>query len=168
MSTTQTTTVKRKWGIDFNNQLPSGGANIGPSSSQHVASRVTKADHSDLKLKKAWEVAKGPGKGILMTAFMLWMAGGGVNIFSMMITVYAIINPVKAIIGTNGVFSKFEDAKGGSLLEPKLVYIGLNVLSLAVAVYKCSTLGLLPTTPSDWIAYFPLKKTTEFSAGGFI
>lgn len=64
-------------------------------------------------IQKAWEVAKGPGKGILMTAFMLWMAGGGVNIFSMMITMYAIINPVKAIVGTNG----------GTLTKPRLLEV---------------------------------------------
>lgn len=39
-----------------------------------------------LKLKKAWEAAMAPAKALPMNAFMLWMAGGGVQIFSIMIT----------------------------------------------------------------------------------
>jgi hypothetical protein len=154
-----TTHIKRKWAIDFNNQLTSG-ANIGaPSAAHGGANRVaaSKSDTGELKMKKAWEAAKAPGKGIFMTAFMMWMAGSGVNIFTMMFVMYAMINPLKAIFGTNAVFEKFAGAKG-SLLQPKLLYIAMNLASLGVAVYKCASLGLLPTTPSDWIALLPVKQ----------
>jgi len=157
-------TGKRKWGIDFGGVGGGSGIGSGISSSRPA---TTKADFKDLQQKKAWEVAKGPGKQILMTAFMLWMAGSGVNIFSIMITMYNIINPVKAIIATNSVFIKFSDGKN-NMLEPKAVYIALNLVALAIAVYKCSTLGLLPTTPSDWVSMLPVKQAVEFSGGGFV
>jgi len=158
MSGPSSSTVKRKWAFDLNTQ---------ETRSSQSTKHTSRADNTDLKRKKAWEVAKGPGKSILMTVFMLWMAGSGVNIFSIMITLYAIINPVKAILGTNGVFSKFEDNKH-PLLQQKAVFIALNVLSLSFAVYKCSTMGLLPTTPSDWISMLPVKQPVEFSGGGSI
>jgi len=150
--------VKRKWGFDLNTQ---------DTRSSQSAKHTSKSDNTDLKLKKAWEVAKGPGKSIFMTAFMLWMAGSGVNIFSIMITLYAIMNPVKAILGTNSMFTKFEDSKH-SLILTKLVYIALNLLSVSFAVYKCSSMGLLPTTPSDWVSVLPVKQTVEISGGGII
>ena len=39
-----------------------------------------------------------------------------------------------------------------------------QVLSLAVALYKCSTMGLLPLTSGDWTAYIPLKTIAEVAA----
>ncbi len=35
-----------------------------------------------------------------MTALMMWMTGGGVNIFNIMIALYAIANPLKSILQT--------------------------------------------------------------------
>ena len=37
----------------------------------------------------------------MMTGFMLWMSGNGVHIFSIMITFYAIYNPVKSAFTVN-------------------------------------------------------------------
>jgi len=47
----------------------------------------------------------------MMTAFMLWMSGNGVHIFSIMITFYAIYNPIKSAFTVNTAFVRFEDAK---------------------------------------------------------
>jgi hypothetical protein len=35
---------------------------------------------------------------------------------------------------------------------PKLIFIGANLLGIAVALYKSQTLGLLPTSAADWLA----------------
>jgi len=147
--------VKRKWAIDLNQDS---------KVSQH-SRQSTKVDTTDLKLKKAWELAKSPGKSIFMQAFMMWMAGSSVNIFSIMITVYAMIGPIRAIFGLNSAFSKFDLKQG--LIEPKLVYVGLNLLTVAVAVYKCHSLGFLPTTDSDWVSILPVPQPVEYSGGGF-
>jgi len=100
-----------------------------------------------------------------MTALMLWMSGSSVQIFSIMITILSIFNPVKAIMSINAAFVKFEDSKTSFIL-PKLLYIFFNVFSLSMAVYKCWSLGLLPTTPSDWLSFYTVKEAIEFSGGG--
>ena len=33
------------------------------------------------------------------------------------------------------------------------VYVISNMLAVALAVYKCQVMGLLPTHPSDWLAF---------------
>mmetsp|Transcript_50163 Transcript_50163/g.115788 ORF Transcript_50163/g.115788 Transcript_50163/m.115788 type:complete len:136 (-) Transcript_50163:11-418(-) len=86
----------------------------GFSESNHEQdSRVAakKVDQTQLKLKKAKELQWQPAKSFMMTGFMLWMSGNGVHIFSIMITFYAIYNPIKSALGVNGVFSRFHDAK---------------------------------------------------------
>ena len=47
------------------------------------------------------DIAKAPGRNLLMTAFMLWMSGSTVNIFSIMITVMYLFNPLKALFQVN-------------------------------------------------------------------
>jgi len=123
-----------------------------------------KQQNTDLKIKKAWEVAQSPFKNIFMTLFMAWMAGSSVHIFSIMITLYSFINPMKAILGTNEAFARFEEP-GTSLILQKLSYIAVNLITVGIAVYKCSVLGLLPTTVSDWVHYLPVKQPYEFSSG---
>lgn len=52
-------------------------------------------------------------------------------------------------------FRAFEKDEGLSLRTGKMIYISLQVLSLIVALYKCSTMGLLPLTSVDWVDYLP-------------
>ncbi|RKO88571.1 hypothetical protein BDK51DRAFT_27397, partial [Blyttiomyces helicus] len=57
---------------------------------------------ANLKMKKAWDTALGPAKSIPMNAFMLWMSGNSVQIFSILITVMMLWNAIKAVMGTAG------------------------------------------------------------------
>lgn len=45
-----------------------------------------------------------------------------------------------------------------------LVYLIGNFLGLALAVYKCQSMGLLPTHASDWLAFI---EPPEVSKEGF-
>jgi hypothetical protein len=85
-----------------------------------------------------------------------------INIFSIMITVITMWNPLKSIASTNEVFEKFEN-EHINLVLPKIVYVAANLAVVSVGLYKCWTLGLFPTTPSDWIAQLPLKQPLEFA-----
>jgi Protein of unknown function (DUF1077) len=67
----------------------------------------------------------------------------------------ALVNPLKAIFATRQAFIKFEKEDGIDLRLPKLIYLSLQVLSLGVALYKCSTMGLLPVTSADWTNLLP-------------
>src|SRR5260221_6539574 len=51
--------------------------------------------HEALKKKKAWEFAISPVKSLPMQAFMLYMSGGGVQIFSMGIVAMLLLSPFK-------------------------------------------------------------------------
>lgn len=113
------------------------------------------------KQRQLMSIAYGPGKSLLTTAFMLWMSGSSVQIFSIMMTGMALINPLKGILAVNDTFKNFDKEEGMDLKIPKLIFISLQILSLAVAVYKCSTMGLLPLTAADWVSYLPEGRYVE-------
>ena len=50
-----------------------------------------------LKIKKAWDLALSPAKSIPMNAFMMYMSGNSIQIFSIMITLMLFWNSVNAI-----------------------------------------------------------------------
>jgi ER membrane protein complex subunit 4 len=73
-------------------------------------------------MKKAWDVALAPARAIPMNAFMLWMSGNSLQIFSILITVMLFWNSLKSLMAVHGVFERFApvvassaagDAKGG-------------------------------------------------------
>ncbi|GAM27545.1 hypothetical protein SAMD00019534_107210 [Acytostelium subglobosum LB1] len=120
-----------------------------------------------LMSKKGWEIAKSPIKGIFMNAFILWMIGSAISIFTMPPVIYMVIGPIKAILQTNAVFSRFEVLKREVLLM-KLTYIAIQLGLLSVALYKCSSMGLLPITQSDWLSSLPLKINYDAVSGSQI
>lgn len=52
-----------------------------------------------LKVKKAWDMALSPSKSIPMNAFMLYMSGNSVQIFSIMVTLMLLWNSINAVLG---------------------------------------------------------------------
>ena len=119
------------------------------------------------KQRQVMNIAYGPGKGLLTTGFMLWMSGSSIQIFSIMMTGMALLNPLKALFALNEPFKNFEKEEGLDLKMPKLIFAGLQVLALGVALYKCSTMGLLPLTSADWISYLPKVVFQEISLNNF-
>ncbi|KAI9320052.1 hypothetical protein BX666DRAFT_1918766 [Dichotomocladium elegans] len=123
--------------------------------------------HNDsaLKIRRAWDVAWGPAKSIPMNAIMIYMSGNGVQIFSVMITIMLFLNPIKAIMSTQQTFSRFESKETSTdLMAPKLVFIGLQMVTMLLGIYKVNGMGLLPTTTSDWLAFLPPKQILEYVA----
>jgi hypothetical protein len=116
------------------------------------------------KQRQVMSIAYGPGKSLLTTAFMLWMSGSSIQIFSIMMTGMSLINPLKAISSIGTTFKAYEKEEGLDLKLPKLIFLGLQLLSLGVAVYKCSTMGLLPLTSADWVSNIPTIPYSEQSA----
>ena len=114
------------------------------------------------KQKQVMSIAYGPGKGILSTGFMLWMSGSSIQIFSLMMTGMALMNPVNAISNVNKTFSKYEN-QGIDLKIPKLIFLALQLLALGMALYKCSMMGLLPVTSADWTKYLVDRELVEYS-----
>lgn len=48
-------------------------------------------------VQKAWEAASSPVKNLLMMAFMLWMSGSTLHIFSLGIVFSALFQPITAL-----------------------------------------------------------------------
>jgi len=111
----------------------------------------------------AWNISIGPGKALLQTAFMLWMSGSSIQIFSIYATFNALSTPIKGLFAVNEAFKIFTEKDGVNLFLPKIVFCSLQLLALGVALYKCSTMGLLPLTSADWTSYLPVKTPLESS-----
>ncbi|KAI9270344.1 hypothetical protein BDA99DRAFT_501512 [Phascolomyces articulosus] len=144
------------------------GALLNTKSGSKSAKQSTPQEgHNDtaLKIRRAWDVAWGPAKSIPMNGFMLYMTGNNVQIFSVMITAMLFFNPAKAIMSLNQNFSRFESKEtAAELIMPKLLFIGLQVVTMLLGVYKVNAMGLLPTTTSDWLAFLPHKQVLEYVA----
>jgi hypothetical protein len=95
------------------------------------------ADLSSLKIKKSWEVAVSPTKTIPMNGIMLWMSGGGVQIFSIIITIMLLYNPTKAIFSVNEAFQKFESKKNNLILQ-KITFVLCQMIVIGMGIWKCS------------------------------
>lgn len=116
------------------------------------------------KQRQVMSIAYAPGGSLFTTAIMLYMSGSSIQIFSIMMTGMSLLNPLKAIFGVNQAFSKFEKEEGVDLKLPKLIYLAIQILALGMALYKCSTMGLLPITSADWTNLIPSKVYQEISA----
>jgi hypothetical protein len=98
-----------------------------------------------LKLKKAWEVALAPVKQLPMTAIMMYMSGNSLQIFSIMMVLMAFKNPFMGLMATNQAFEKFESGGTKSKLAMvKAVYVAMQLLALALGIWKVNGMGLLP------------------------
>ena len=47
--------------------------------------------------------------------------------------------------------SQFDKEEGIDTRLPKLIFVGLQLLTVAMALYKCATMSLLPLTSADWV-----------------
>ncbi|PLW27426.1 hypothetical protein PCANC_18277 [Puccinia coronata f. sp. avenae] len=145
-------------------------------STQNLASRAPSAasrtrdeiELSRLRKKKAWDLALAPAKQVPMQAFMMWMSGSGVQIFSVMMVYMLIKGAISASISVNQAFLPFESTgasnpassklsskplKPASLVPQKLTFIACQSLLLLLGLWKVNGMGLLPTRLSDWIMY---------------
>lgn len=56
--------------------------------------------------------------------------------------------------------------EGQHAFSQKIVYFIGNIVNVGVALYKCQSLGLLPTHASDWLAFAEPQVQIEYSGGG--
>ena len=112
--------------------------------------------------KKAWDFAKAPLGQLPMFLFIFWMTGSSLSIYTIMFTVQMVSGPFSAIFNVNKAFEPFE-FKGLNLTMPKLVYLGCNFVSIALSLYKFSSMGIIPVQPADWAGLFHDKVTIEVS-----
>jgi hypothetical protein len=117
---------------------------------------------AEKKKSKAMSLAMKPGQQVMMNAFMMYMSGSQLNIFSINTTSMAILNPLTSIAAMESVFGPL----GGNvdLQMPKLIFIALNLAWLCLGLYKMSNMRLLPTTSADWTSKILWKDMMETSS----
>jgi ER membrane protein complex subunit 4 len=109
---------------------------------------------------KAMSIAMKPGQQIFMNAFMMYMSGKTLNIFSISITSMAILSPLASLFTIDKAFGNLElDSQ-----MPKLIYAACNLAWLALGLYKMSSMRLLPTTSADWTDSIVWKDMLETSS----
>lgn len=177
--TTQPSRNRWKWSLDFSTKgsgrstgVSSGGGGElcsppGYSSSltslHAEASRVT---DPSLKAKRSWDIALGPIKNVPMNMFVMYMTGNAISIFPIMMTIMMAIRPIKTLFSVGTTF-KALDSEGSSNIGQKLVFILGNLVHIALAMYKCHSMGLLPTHASDWLAFADPVQRMEYTYVNF-
>ncbi|XP_066597421.1 ER membrane protein complex subunit 4 [Prorops nasuta] len=166
--------VKRnKWSLDFAHKskqdkgidVPSPPGYAPAVSLLHTVEYLRETDSNHLILKKSWDLALGPLKQVPMNLFIMYMAGNSISIFPIMMVGMLIIRPVKALFTLQ---QTFKVAEGTQAVGQKFVYLLGQLVNIALALYKCQSMGLLPTHASDWLAFVEPQARLEYSGGGFV
>lgn len=118
------------------------------------------------KEKAIWAFAQAPLKQVGMMAFMMWMSGSGVHIFSIMMTFTGLMQPLSAIAASGKAFERFQDEERRFRLgPPRALYCLIQFGGFAYAMWKLANMGLLPTGVCDWVSGLPPAPALEFSSG---
>lgn len=118
-----------------------------PTAHHRALSQSQKNQLAAKQKQHAMSIAIRPGQQILMNAFMMYMSGSQLNIFSISITSMAILGPCSAILSLNQPFAALQAV---DLQLPKLIYLAMNLAWLCLGLYKMAGMRLLPTTSADW------------------
>jgi ER membrane protein complex subunit 4 len=110
--------------------------------------------------QKAMAMAMNPAQQIAMNAFMMYMSGSSLNMFSITTTSTAILTPIASIFSVERTFGNLDvDTQ-----MAKAVYIGINLVWLTIGLYKMSSMRLLPTTSADFADSLAWKEMMETSS----
>lgn len=125
---------------------------------------AAETDSTYLILKRSWDLAFGPIKQVPMNLLIMYMSGNSISIFPIMMVAMMLIRPLKAALSTQATFKSVEAA--GNVTGQKIISILGNLANVALALYKCHSMGLLPTHASDWLAFVDAPVQLEYSGGG--
>lgn len=124
-----------------------------------------KTDISRLITKKSWDLALAPIKQVPMNLFIMYMAGNSISIFPIMMVGMLLMRPLQAIWSTKATFKMMETQ---SAILQMIVYVLGNIVNIGLALYKCHSMGLLPTYASDWLAFVEPPIREEYLGVGII
>lgn len=60
-------------------------------------------------------------------------------------------------------WAPFEN-QDADILLPKLAWVGLQVVGVAMGVYRLGTMGLLPLASADWTSLLAVKQVRGYTA----
>jgi len=161
----------QQWSIDTSmrhdqrHELPSppGWSNERYTNNDDVSTSEDR-QHTNLVDKRAWDMALAPIKQLPMNAFIMYMAGNTISIFPIMMVGMMFFRPFQAFMGMRGIMKALEGSQ--QYVLQTLAYAVGNLMALALAVYKCNSMGLLPTHASDWLSFAESPIRAEYVGGG--
>lgn len=173
MATTKQNFKKSKWALDFshrskqekNTDIPAPPGYTPTVALFHSVEYLRETDSNHLIIKKSWDLALGPLKQVPMNLFLMYMIGNSISIIPIMTVGMLIMRHVKALFTLQQTFKVIE---GTHAFGQKFVYFFGQLINIALALYKCQSMGLLPTHASDWLAFVEPQARVEYSGGGFI
>ncbi|KAH8307145.1 hypothetical protein KR044_006019 [Drosophila immigrans] len=154
---------KSKWALDFNVSKNSDMPSPPGYNPTALVNQTEVVRDQRLVIKKSWDLALGPLKQIPMNLFIMYMSGNSISIFPIMMVGMMLIRPIKAMFTTQVTSKMAEGAQGTG---QRIVYILGNLANVALALYKCHSMGLLPTHASDWLAFVQPQTRLEYYGGG--
>ncbi|NXP70895.1 EMC4 protein, partial [Ramphastos sulfuratus] len=83
--------------------------------------------------------------------FIMYMPGNTISIFPAMMVCMMGWHLLHALMSLSATLKALENSSRWALQG--LVFLVGNGLSLALALYKGQAMGVLPTCPSDWLAF---------------
>ncbi|TRM59855.1 hypothetical protein BD626DRAFT_506636 [Schizophyllum amplum] len=109
--------------------------------------------YDELKEKRAWDFAIAPAKSLPMQAFMLYMSGGGIQIWNLGIVFMLMLSPLQALARINQAFAPFAPSTAADTKATS---------TLALQKF-CRSMGLLPAGTADWLPYETRGQAPEIS-----
>ncbi|ODN79778.1 hypothetical protein L202_03689, partial [Cryptococcus amylolentus CBS 6039] len=151
---------------------------------------------TELKMKRAWDLAMSPAKSLPMQGIMLYFSGSGIQIFSLGMIFMLLTQPLSAVFNIFRGISRRHDSFSNTdchpafealrptpqptvsqkatdvaeepsyapLTGPMILYVLCQGLVLALGLYKCWAMGILPTGSGDWLQFETRSNPPEWSA----
>lgn len=89
-----------------------------------------------------------------MNLIMSYMSGNSLQLMSMMMTLTLFTGPLKAIFSIGTTFQGLETEKTKQdVLLAKATFIFLQLVVIAIGVYKLNSMGLIPNRRGDWLSW---------------
>jgi len=167
---------RSRWGLDFNRggrggggadnlPAPPGYSSNSTSVLNAETNRQTEAGAANLRAKRSWDLALGPIKQAPMNLFIMYMSGNTISIFPIMMVIMMAVRPLKTLFSVNATFKNLDsaDGSGPGNLGQKVVFVLGNLVNVALALYKCHSMGMLPTYTSDWLAFADPVERAEWA-----
>lgn len=130
---------------------------ITPSIQLHNKRELAKKqkETDDLKIRRARELSFAPAKGLLPNLLMSYFSGSSLQVLTLTMTWMMFFNgPITQIISVSDQFAKFEtESNKTNIFVFKAIFCFFQTITMCVGIYKLSSMGILPNTASDWVAW---------------
>jgi hypothetical protein len=163
---------QRKWFIDYSKKtdkyaLTPQHDHVVPVgyTDRTIADTANTEEGTRLIGMRSWDIALGPLKQAPMNVMISWMAGNSIALFPIMFVGMLLFRPLQSMFTISKAFEAIESSENS--IVQKLIYLLGNLVNLGIALYKCHSMGLLPTYASDWLAFANPQERMEYSYGGF-